>query len=459
MSVAAQDPEWALEKGGAGLNIVRSPIGACDFGFALYSYDDTVDGSPDLNLINFSIEKAPKLWQTHLDIAAVNGNVKRMFAPWSPPAWMKANSSSDPQAASMIGGQLQPEYYDVFARYLAKSMSAIKKRLGSTPWQLSIQNEPKYLPPKYPGNLIEPTDAAKIGTMTRKYLDEAGLRDVTLTAYDHNWDDDQYAVTVFDNSKAFGSVSWHSYSSTPDAQDKFNQAFPNTLVLMSEGTRITQNYEEPWKNLRTSSIAYLSGAISHGTSAIVLWNCALAVDDNGFTTPHLPDVCQNCLAPVLIPANNVNATGGQSQSRRMARRGAYNVKDHERIDASQPAFVPPGGPVDTHGRFRLTSDFVLLGHLTRATRPRNKEEKWAVRVGASTTEEQNNFPDGDRVKVQAYKTSLGSDGKRRWSLQVLQKHDHFLTGVYNDVTVTIKYKDMVANVTLPVGLHTLTWVD
>lgn len=123
-----------------------------------------------------------------------------------------------------------------------------------------------------------------------------------------------------------------------------------------------------------------------------------------------------------------------------------------------PVYVPPGGPQDTHGKFRLTSDFALLAHLTRAIRPRDSEEQWAVRVGAATTEQKNDFPDGERIKVQAYRTSIGSDGKRRWSLTLLQKHDHFLTGVYNDVTATIKFKNMVANVTLPVGLHTLTWV-
>ncbi|CAO1616418.1 unnamed protein product [Parajaminaea phylloscopi] len=447
-----QDEEWALDKGGAGLNLVRSPLGASDFSFAVYSYDDTVDGSPDPDLSLFSIDKSPKMWQTHMDISRVNSKVKRFFAPWSPPAWMKVNSTTSAQ--SMIGGQLQTKFFDVWARYLAKSMTAITKKLGQVPFQLSIQNEPLYLPDKYPGDMVAATDAITIGTKVRSLLDEAGLKEVTLTAYDHNWDHPEYPVTIFDGTRAFGSVSWHCYSATPDGQDTFSRAFPQTKMYMTECTRVTQNNEEMWSNLRKSSIALLTGSVEHGVSGLLLWNCVLIVDSDGFTTPHLPDVCQNCIAPIIIPSTSfANGSVGQgTASPGSTRKRGFK---QNRLDA----YVAPGSAGLTNGKYKLTSDYALLAHLSRATRPRRQGEQWAVRVGATTTDQALNYPDGERVKVQAYKTSLGADGKRRWSLTLLQKHDHFLTGVYQDVTATIKYKNMVANVTLSPGLYTVTWID
>lgn len=285
----AQSPEWAIDKGGAGLNLLRSPLGATDFSYQTYSFDDTVDGSPDLNLSLFTIDKAPKMWATHKDVSAINPRVKRFFAPWSPPAWMKVNDTNP--TPSMIGGQLQPKFFDAYARYLTKSMVAITRRLGQVPFQLSIQNEPGYSPPLYPGNIVAVPDAITIGEKVRRYLNAAGLGKITLTAYDHNWDTPDYPTQVFDGTKAFGSVSWHCYGGTPDQQAGFNVAFPGTPVFMTECTRITQNQEETWYNLRKSAIALLTGSVEQGTSGILLWNCALLTDQDGFTTPHLPETC------------------------------------------------------------------------------------------------------------------------------------------------------------------------
>ena len=111
-------------------------------------------------------------------------------------------------------------------------------------------------------------DAVKIGDLTRKYLNAAGLKDVTLTAYDHNWDHPEYPTAVFDNSKSFGSVSWHCYGGEPSAQNDFNLAFPGRQTIMSECTRVTQNGDEAWSNLRKSAAAYLTNSIEQGTQAV-----------------------------------------------------------------------------------------------------------------------------------------------------------------------------------------------
>lgn len=113
-----QSPEWR-DKGGAALSKTRSPLGASDFAYQVYSYDDTEDGSPDPELANFNINKAPKMWATHMDIGKLSPNVERWWAPWSAPAWMKTPKEED-QVPSMIGGGLNEKYEDVFAKYLVR---------------------------------------------------------------------------------------------------------------------------------------------------------------------------------------------------------------------------------------------------------------------------------------------------------------------------------------------------
>lgn len=179
-------------------------------------------------------------------------------------------------------------------------------------------------------------------------------------------------------------------------------------------------------------------------------------------TPIVYVLLHSCLAPILIPKGTVSTSDksqGPPAQQQLTGRSSDLSERTAREYLHYDAYVPPGGAADTRGKYKITSDFVLLGHLTRAIRPRNNEEKWAVRVGATSSDQALGYPDGERVKVQAYRTSLGADGKRRWSVTLLQKHDRFLTGVYQDVTAVIKFKNQVANFTAPPGLYTLTWIE
>jgi hypothetical protein len=463
MDLLFSQDDAVIEKGGVALSNIRSPLGASDFAGVLYSYSDTTDCSPDLDLKLFDIEKAPKMWNTHLDALKRNPNIDHFFAPWSPPAWMK--QPRDGERCSMIRGSLKPEYYGVFAQYLAKSMVAIKDKLGKTPYALSIQNEPQYLPPNYPGNKLTPAQAAEIGDLTRAALDKAGLKSVGLTAWDHNWDGYQWPIDLLDNSTSYNSISWHCYGGQPSSQSIVSQAYPDLPVFMTECTVITQYNSELWKNLRTQAIRMLIGTIQYGSSKSIFWNCALITDDDGFTTPTLPNVCTNCNAPIVIynsGAGPAPANGGQQLSH-------FDTPSSKRAIPENPqqrdgTVARPFSSVsrrqnnnDGKPYYKLTSDYVTLMHFDRATRPRSGSEKNAIRTGVTTSEQKNNNEDGERVRVSAFKTPLAGD-KHRYSLIVLQKNDHELTGKYENVTLQIGFENMVANVTLPCGLHTLTWV-
>lgn len=90
----------------------------------------------------------------------------------------------------------------------------------------------------------------------------------------------------------------HVQAGTPAAQDTFNNDFPDAEVHFTECTRITQYFNEPWQNLKTQGQVLTVGSINYKTQSVILWNAVLNATDDGFSSPTLPSVCTNCLAPI-----------------------------------------------------------------------------------------------------------------------------------------------------------------
>lgn len=301
---------------------------------------------------------------------------------------------------------------------------------------------------------------ARVSNLVRKKLNARNLASIDLTAYDHNWDHPEFALSTFDNKSSFDSVSWHCYAGSPAVQDQLMAAYPDKPHYFSECTSITQQLDEPWQNLRKYSEKLLIGTIEHGSRNVIMWNCVLQTDENGFTNPSLPGTCSNCNAPVLVYNKNLPT---------MPQMNAQGLFDNTPTQTSQPStstmHQQEGGggddaaaPSSDKPIFKLTSEFAALAHLNRATRLQQEGEATAIRTGVSTTEQQIGWLDGERVKAQAYKVKL-ANGTYRYSLVVLQRNDYFLSGRYEPVDLVISFKGQVANVTgLPVGLHTFQWV-
>lgn len=478
-----ESPEW-IAKGGAGMNMIRLPIGASDFGFQEYTYDDTVDGSPDPTLARFDIEKSPKRWQTVQDILKINPKLIVMASPWSPPAWIKGQKNG-----SLHGGSVLKQYEGVFGDYLVKFVKTLKESKGINVNVLSLQNEPLYDGAKYPCSKMEPEQQARIGTLTRKKLDAAGFNKVKILAYDHNWDNSDYPIKVFDDAaESFAGAAWHCYGGEPSGQDPFNEAYPDRWVWFTECTRITQYYDEPWENVKKQFDQILKGSISYNSQAVILWNLALQIDKEGFTVPSLPQTCKNCLAPIVVYDNStgpqldgINRTAIDSQ--KTNKRGlsgptlnndddlfemfskradtqplgvlqnAGHLSDSKAINKgadNEGAVIPPTR--DTNYR---TSDYVTLAHLGVAIRPQKDGERWAQRVGVVTSEDDNSGP---IAKAQLFRNSLGN-GTSRWSVLILQQYDHYGydRAKAEDITFQLKFRDYVASFVLPPGAFTLQW--
>jgi len=105
-----------------GISYLRISIGASDLDEKVFSYNDLESGQKDENLAKFSLAPDKEYLIPILkEILKINPSIKIMGSPWSAPVWMKTNGKS-------IGGNLSPEYYSVYAKYLAKYISEMQKK-------------------------------------------------------------------------------------------------------------------------------------------------------------------------------------------------------------------------------------------------------------------------------------------------------------------------------------------
>ena len=228
------EPEW-FKKGGVGMNSVRVPLGACDFGVSPYTYDDTADGSEDPNLELFTIQKAPKLWATLKDIVAINPNLKIYSAAWSAPGWMKENTNAD---QPLFGGNLKAGMEQVYAKYLIKAVTEIKAQEGLDIYALSPGNEPQIPELKYPTMKISADQSILLGKLLRSGLDKADFKRTKIMLWDHNWDNTDYALTVLNADPApWSGVAWHGYAGNPSAQKVITDAFPRSTRISPKRPR------------------------------------------------------------------------------------------------------------------------------------------------------------------------------------------------------------------------------
>lgn len=129
--------EALFGKEGANFNLARIPIGASDFALDGYSLDD-VHG--DYALKHFSVARDKKHLLPYIKAAMnVRPDLKAWASPWSPPAWMKDNSSYS-------NGSLrwEPKILDAYANYFIKWVAAYRAQ-GVNIYAITPQNEPNIL--------------------------------------------------------------------------------------------------------------------------------------------------------------------------------------------------------------------------------------------------------------------------------------------------------------------------
>ena len=321
--------------GGLGIGFTRLTIGASDFSRAHYSLDDMPSGQSDPTLAHFSL--TPKIADTGAEqvlpvvraALAINPQLKVMASPWSAPAWMKTNGS-------LLHGTLKYEYHAAFADYLVKYVDAMAAA-GVPIFALTVQNEPRFNAPDYPGMLLSAgARRLLIGEQLGPKLAQREHAPLIFD-WDHNWDLETEPLALLADPRArryVTAVAWHCYAGYVDAQTRVHDAYPD------KDTYLTECSGGDWKPMKDDGLLtivqqLLIGSVRGWSKGVLLWN--LALDENH--GPHAGG-CDNCRGLVTIDSKTGNYTRtvdyvALAHASRFVRPGAQRVESsagHDELD-------------------------------------------------------------------------------------------------------------------------------
>ena len=318
---------------GAHISLTRTHIASCDFSVRNYTYAP-VPG--DVDMEHFSIEPDRTYLLPMIKSAqAVEGaDFKIMASPWTSPPWMKDNNTWN-------GGELKPEYYPAFAKYIVKYIQAYGEE-DIPIWGLTPVNEPLGNDANWESLHFNPEQMRGfIADHLGPALADAGL-DVPLWIYDQNREDIMmdWADTIYGDEKASSFVrgmAVHWYQSTIDVGgemlDQVHEKYPAKEILHSEGCIDALGDDEPigswleddwyWRPEATDWGKFwapeedkkdhppyrafyrytrdLIGGLNHNLVGWIDWNMAL-------NTRGGPNHANNfCLAPVMVDSGRDHA--------------------------------------------------------------------------------------------------------------------------------------------------------
>lgn len=242
---------------GAGWNIVRLPFGSTDWEATpdFFTYDDVPRGEKDPGLERFSIKRDVDrgLFRIARRCKEINPAVKFFGSVWGIPAWMKDNDC-------IMHGRFDPRWTDVYARYLAKTVEAIRGE-GIELYAVSPQNEP------LTGNDRDTPTARMpwwiqrdLAIAMRREFDAAGL-ETRIWIYDHNFDMSDFFVKPMlrdaELRRAIDGVAYHGYGGDPFVMAELYEAYPDVNFYMTERTVDTAaGMIEIVKELRAGARSY-----------------------------------------------------------------------------------------------------------------------------------------------------------------------------------------------------------
>ena len=258
---------------GANFSMSRTQIGASDFSVeGKYSLAEE-DG--DVELCSFTLDRDkegfsrsvyPQIQDCNYDLFHLMKDVwaikqsqadkeYRIVAnTWTAPAWMKENKKYyERENGFHRGGALLSEYYDAYARYLAKYVQAWKAE-GLDIWALTPVNEPMGNDGGWESMDFSPAvEAEFIGQYMRPWLDQSGYKDLKILGFDQNiFEMGPYTAAIYGDSlanAATAGMAVHWYGSTidcfPEVLDSVHALYPDKTILHTEGC-IDNLGCEPW---------------------------------------------------------------------------------------------------------------------------------------------------------------------------------------------------------------------
>ena len=392
---------FATDGNAIGVSYIRLTIGASDLNSFVFSYNDLPEGETDFPLAKFDLGQDKKdVIPVLKEILTFYPKLMILASPWSAPVWMKTNDK-------VKSGSLNPECYDVYARYFVKYIQEMKKE-GITIDAITIQNEPINAnnTPSMRMNAAEQTEFIK--NNLGPALKSANLS-TKIVLFDHNLDRPDYALTVLRDPEAAQYVDgsgYHHYGGDMSAMTLLHNARPDKHLYFTE-QMVT---ERPGSNsiaIAAQVKRMIINVTQNWSRNVILWN--FAADPNN--DPHTDDGgCPMCQGAVTLDGNNVT------------RNIAYYVIAH----ASK--FVRPGSV-----RIGSTNQGNMSVMLTT-----DEEQREVVRVAT--------IKNSDALPNVAFRTP---DGK----IVLIVANDTFATNSFR-----VQYKGEYANIRLqPGAVGTYIW--
>lgn len=197
---------------GAKYSLTRTHINSCDFSLGNYAYASVKD---DRLLEHFTIKEdliylIPMIKEAK---AASKEGFKIISTPWTAPPWMKDNNA-------WKGGKLLPEYYETWALYFSKYLTAYQTE-GIDVWGVTVENEPLGNDSNWESMHFTPQE---MNHFVKNYLGPKLQRDgheVKILGYDQNRDEElkEWVDIMYDDvqaSKYYAGTAIHWYASTYD---------------------------------------------------------------------------------------------------------------------------------------------------------------------------------------------------------------------------------------------------
>ena len=357
---------------GINISLLRQPIGASDFSWEPWTFDDTDNNNDDWSLSNFYLWREEAYIRPMLDMAyKVNpGRIKIFATPWSPPAWMRFN-----KGLYGNGGYLRPECYSVYADYFVKYVKEYAAK-GTPVYAVTIQNEPQYAP-AYPGMQMSIQD--EIGFI-KDYIgpkfQQNGIN-TKIICFDHNFDDGgtDFAAKVLasDAYNYCAGSAWHPYctgaSCVHEKMTEVHNRYPAKDVWLTEagsGTWIgddsAQFADQMYHAIRSPR---------NWSKSVVFWNIAL--DQNA--------------GPKLAGVDTSNSN-----------RGLLTIRS------------------DTTDSITRNTSYYSMGHTSKFVDP----GAYRIESNSFTGDIENvayKNPDGSKVVVLSNRTSIQKSVKIKWGSQ------------------------------------------
>ena len=286
---------------GAGLSLLRLPIGSNDFTSEDFSLDDTPGNTPDPKLKKMNMKRLDRLLDFVKKAKKINPNIQVIISTWSPPAWMK-------NTKKLRGGEINQSSYPSYANYLTKVIKHIQNNNIKVK-AMTVLNEPYIENAKtdwsFPQSYMSIKDQKNFVTNYLKPSLKANNIKIAILAHDHNWDNAGDSLAAIDDKNSryaqdIGGIAYHCYGGNFETLKQSLKSHPNLIAINTECSGTLSSYDKSgdlqwW--LESQSV----DAIKEGLSGSLGWN--LCLDPKG--GPHNGG-CENCRGLLTIDKNSAN---------------------------------------------------------------------------------------------------------------------------------------------------------